>query len=102
MAASRTLMSHSRWRQRAPPGSRLARERAAGAADLPAGGSHIGHADGHVPESGAEVVAVDAVVVGELEHRVLALIAVSHERQRVLLLGAIGRAQQVHAERFGV
>jgi len=51
-----------------------------------------------MPEA-CEVVTVDSVVVGELVHRVLALVAVAHEGQRVLLLGPVGRAQQVHAQR---
>ncbi len=54
------------------------------------------------PYAGADVVALDAVVVGELEHGVRALVAVADERQRVPLLGPVGLAQQLHAEHVRV
>jgi hypothetical protein len=55
-----------------------------------------------VSEGGAEVVAVDAGVVGQLQHRAVALVAVADEGKRILLLRTIGRAQQSHAHDAGV
>jgi hypothetical protein len=36
---------------------------------------------------GAEIVSIDAVIVGQLEHRVLGLVAIPDERQSVLCSG---------------
>ena len=47
---------------------------------------------------GAHVVAVDAMVVGEFDFRVLGVGAVADKGKAVLLLGPFGRAQQVHAQ----
>src|SRR6185369_15763529 len=63
---------------------------------------HVGHAERDVPEGGAQVVAIDAVVVGQFDFGMLGIVAVADERQRVLLLGPLGRAQQLHAEHAGV
>ena len=49
----------------------LARDRAALGLHRRAGRRGVGHVDRDVAEAGAEVVLVDAVVVGELEHRAL-------------------------------
>ena len=81
---------------------RLARHGAARIAHLLAGGRHVGHADGHVAEAGAELIVIDAVVVGELEHGVLGLVSIPHEGQCVLLIGPVGGAQEVHAQGPGV
>ena len=67
-----------------------------------AGGGHVRHTDRDMAEGGAELVALDAVVVGELEHRRALLVVVADEGERILLLGAIGGAQQLHAEHLGV
>src|SRR5688572_238202 len=53
-------------------------------------------------EAAAQVVALDAVVVGELEHRGAILGVVADEGEGVFLLRAVGGAQELHAEHLGV
>src|SRR5207253_3231493 len=65
-------------------------------------GSGVVDLDGDVTERAAEVVAIHAVVVRELEHGRVGFVAVADERQRVLLLGPVGRAQYAHAQHIGV
>src|SRR6516164_9279127 len=50
-----------------------------------AGFGRVGHGDRDVPEGRPHVVTIDAVVVSELDHCVLALVAVSDEGELVLL-----------------
>src|SRR6267142_4725313 len=78
--------------------TRLARHLAAVGAHLVARLLHVRHTDRHMAEGGAELVALDAVVVGELEDCGALLVVVADEGERVLLLGAVGGAQQLHAE----
>src|SRR5436190_15546851 len=80
----------------------LARHFAAVAAHLFAGLFYVRHADRDVPECVAEVIALDAVVVGELEDRRSFLVVVAYEGERVFLLRAIGHAQELHAEHLGI
>src|SRR5580765_1102684 len=75
---------------------------AAAAANCIAGLGDVGNADGDVAEGAAEVVALDPVVVGELEHGGAVLGVVADEGERVFLLRAVGGAQELHAEDFGV
>src|SRR5262249_15011764 len=85
---------------------RLARDRAAEllrlAAHLLASGRDVGHADRDVAVAAAQLVPVDAVVVGELDLGVLGIGAVAEERKVVLLFGSIGGAQQPHAEHLRI
>src|SRR5438477_1224425 len=74
--------------------SRLARHLAAGRAHLVARLLHVRYADRDVAEGAAKLVLVDAVVIGELEHRGAAFIVVADEGERILLLGAVGGAQE--------
>src|SRR6185436_5442233 len=71
----------------------LARDLAAGAPHLGAGARDIRHADGDVAEGAAHLVALDAVVVGELEHGGAVLAAVADEGERIFLIRAVGGAQ---------
>src|SRR5438874_10579306 len=80
----------------------LARHFAAAFTHALARGRDVGHADRHMPESVAEVIALDAAAVGELEHRRALLVVVAAEGERVLLLLAVGGAQELHAEHVGV
>src|SRR5579859_1451591 len=80
----------------------LARNSAAIRAHLVAGRAYVGYADRHVTERRAELVALDAVVVGELEHRGALLVVVADEGERVFLLRAIGGAQELHAEHLRI
>src|SRR3989442_11984268 len=72
--------------------SRLARHFPAVGPDLVAGLLHIGHADRDVTEGVAELVALDTVVVGELENGGALLVLVAAEGERILLLGPLGGA----------
>src|SRR5947209_18510762 len=80
----------------------LAGHFAAAFAHALAGGGDIRHADRHMAEGAAEVVALDAVVVSQLEHGRALLVVVADEGERVLLLRAVGSAQELHAEHLGV
>src|SRR5206468_670801 len=82
--------------------SGLARHPSAVAAHFLAGRFDVRHADRHVAERGAELVALDAVVVGELEHGGALLVVIADEGERILLLRAIGGAQELHAEHLGI
>src|SRR5207244_4418110 len=53
-------------------------------------------------QDAAQLVALDAVVVGELEHRAALLAVVADEGELVLLLWTVGGAQQLHTEHFGI
>ena len=53
-------------------------------------------------EGVAELVALNAIVIGQLEHRGALLVVVADEGKRILLLGTVGGAQQLHAEDLGV
>src|ERR1051326_7049291 len=64
--------------------------------------ARFGRAAAEMRDRAAEVVAAHAVVVGELEDRGAALRVVADEGERILLLGPVGRAQELHAENFGV
>ena len=77
-----------------PPASRI----------LIAGLGDVLHPKRDVPVRAAEVVVRYTVVVGELELRLAVLVAApeGHEGEGVLLLGALGGAQQVHADRLRV
>jgi hypothetical protein len=88
-----------------PPltGPRLARDLAAGRAHAVAHRRDVRHAQREVAERGADLVVGDAVVVGQLDlgraHLAVAVVgAVAEEGERVLLLGPIGGAAQLHAE----
>src|SRR5690606_10328058 len=76
----------------------FAGDAAAGGAYALAGGGDVGHADRDMAVGRAQLVAVDAVVVGELEDRGIALVAIADEGERVALLRPLGAAQQLHAE----
>ena len=56
----------------------------------------------NVPKRAAYVVARHAVVVGQFNHRAALLIAITDERERIFLLGAIRGAQRLHAHHAGV
>src|SRR5207237_4788618 len=62
----------------------------------------IGHAERDVAEAVAEIVGLRVPVVGELDHRLLALVAVAHEGERELAVGIVLAPQQLHAEHSGV
>src|SRR5437016_2853224 len=80
----------------------LARDLAALALYPLAGFLDIGHFDRDVTEGRAEIVPLDAVVVGELEHGAALFAVVADESERVLLLGPVGRAQKLHAQHLGI
>src|SRR5215510_13385373 len=63
----------------------LTRHLGAALAHALAGGGDIRHADGDVAEGTPELVALDAVVVGELEHRRALLVVVADEGERIFL-----------------
>ncbi|MDT4885529.1 hypothetical protein FQZ97_1217680 [compost metagenome] len=52
--------------------------------------------------AGAQLVAVHAPVVGQLDHAVVGFIAVADEGQGELAVRIILAAQQGHAEHFGI
>src|SRR3569623_466851 len=79
----------------------LARHFAAALFDFVASGANIVHADGDMPKGVAELVLVHAPVVGELDHRLLALVAVADEGERALAVGIILAAQPVPADHCG-
>src|SRR2546421_7276667 len=62
-------------------GSRLASDRAALGTHRAARCRGVGNLDRNVSESGSQIVFIDAVVVGQLQHGVLGLVAVTDERQ---------------------
>src|SRR5450755_4521674 len=70
-------------------GTCLARDGAAAAADLLAGGLHVGDADRQVAERGADLVARHAVVVRQLDLGLLRVGAVADEGERIFLLGSL-------------
>src|SRR3569623_1902894 len=80
----------------------LARHFAAALFVFVASGAYIVHADGDMHKSVAELVLVHAPVVGELDHRLLALVSVADEGERELAVGIILATQQLHAEHVGV
>src|SRR5205085_1101753 len=82
--------------------SGLARHPAAVGAHAFAGLFYVGHADRDMAEGVAELIALDAIVIGELEHRGALLVVVADEGERILLLGTVGGAQELHAEDLGV
>src|ERR1700694_2871377 len=81
---------------------RLARHLAALRPDRIAGLANIVDLDRHVPIGASQVVALDAIVVRQLEHGAALLGVVAHEGELVPLLGTVGGAQQLHAEHFGI
>ena len=83
-------------------GPGLARHIAATLLDLVACPVHVAHAKGDVTKRTAHVVTVHTVVVGQLNLRMLGVVAVADERQRVFVLQVFRRAQQLHAQNGGV
>src|SRR3569833_4032110 len=65
----------------------LARHLAAALFDFVAGGADIVHAGGDMPKGDAELVLVHAPDVGELDRRLLALVAVAAGGERALAVG---------------
>src|SRR5438046_7215225 len=82
--------------------SRLAGDRASFFAHRAACRGGVGNLDGDMSVSGVEIVSIDAVIVGQLQHRVLSLVVIADERQRVFLFRPIGGPQKRHAEHAGV
>ena len=76
---------------------------AASGLDLLAGCIGIGHTQSNMTVSRTHVVALSAPVVGQLDLRLTRVAAFKAEKgQRVLVLGVLGRAQQLHADDVGV
>ncbi len=88
----------------AAPGDRagLAGDLATGCLDACAGRGGIVHAQSDVAVGGAQVVVIDAVVVGQLEFGLRRVGLEAEKGQAVFLLGAVGGAQQLHADDLGV
>src|SRR5690606_2379902 len=63
----------------------FAGDTSAGVADALAGGGDVRHADRDMAVGGAEIVAIDAVVVGQLEHGGIAFVAIADEGERISL-----------------
>ncbi len=80
----------------------LAHDLAAALTDTFAGGGCILYGDRDVPETVAEVVLGRVPVPGELDHRVLRLVAVSDERERESPVRVFVAAQQIHPEHLGI
>lgn len=85
----------------------LAHHLAAALPDSGAGGRGIVHLQGNVAVATAKVVAVDTVVIGELDRRLFRLRAVADEGERELAVNeasftVVVPAQQPHAQHLGV
>ena len=65
--------------------SRFARHIPATCLDLLAGGIGVGDAQGDVPVRAAQVIGLDAMVVGQLDFGVIRVVAVTDERQRIFV-----------------
>ena len=53
-------------------------------------------------ESAAEVVPVHAIIISELDRRLLRLRAIADEREREFSIRVIGPAQQAHAQYLSI
>ena len=62
----------------------------------------IGHAQGQVAKGGADLIGIDAPVVGQLNLGVFRILAKANKGQRVFVLRVFGLAQQLHAHHLGV
>src|SRR5690606_6405886 len=82
--------------------TRLAGDLAAAGTDVLAGLVDVLHFQGDVAVAVAQVVLVDAPVVGQLDDAVLGLVAVTDECQGELPFRVVLAAQQGHAQHFGV
>jgi len=83
-------------------GSGFANDLATPGANPFCGGLNVVDFDGDVPVTITQVVALSAPVVGKLQDRLVAFVAVADERQRELAIRIVLLAQQAHAEHVSV
>jgi hypothetical protein len=80
----------------------FARDLAAQRAHLITGGSGVGHFHGNMAVAVAQFIAGGVPVMGELNHRVVSLVAVTNKSQGETAFWVVGAAQQAHTQHFGV
>src|SRR5262249_7018085 len=71
--------------------------------EIRAGTVKVGHADSEMAEAAADGIGLLlAPIMGQLDHRIVVLVAIADEGQRELAAGIVLAPQQLHAEVAGI